>query len=112
MNTRDMLRRLPGRIADRLDRRTGKVYNRRQCWEWTGARSSKGYGSIWYQGRAQGAHRVVWHLLFGDLPDETPELDHLCKNRACCNPAHLEPVDRAENCRRSTCWHHLVKKSA
>jgi hypothetical protein len=71
------------------------------CWSWTGTRNH-GYGRVSYQGRTQGTHRVVYELLVGAI---TPglELDHLCKNRPCCNPAHLEPVTRLENVRRAIC---------
>lgn len=44
-------------------------------------------------------HRVVWTLLGYQLLD-TQVLDHLCRVRSCCNPAHLEPVSHAENTKR------------
>lgn len=45
------------------------------------------------------AHRAVYEALVGPIPPEL-ELDHLCRNPACVNPAHLEPVTRKENVRR------------
>ena len=70
------------------------------CWNWTGAISAGKYGSIFYEGRMQKAHRVMWRLLRGEIAGGL-DLDHLCRNTACINPNHLEPVTRSENLRRS-----------
>lgn len=70
------------------------------CWIWHGAVSNGRYGSIFYQGRMQKAHRVAWILVNGPVP-ENRDLDHLCRNTRCINPDHLEPVSRSENLRRS-----------
>jgi len=69
------------------------------CWEWTGARNTSGYGQACLGGRTWGAHRLVYLLVMGQLPDLP--LDHLCRNRLCVNPEHMEPVTSAENTRRS-----------
>ena len=68
----------------------------RGCWEWTGSVFYHGYGRIQRRGKSYIAHRYVYKLLIGPIP-EGLELDHLCRNRACCNPAHLRPVTRREN---------------
>lgn len=67
------------------------------CWEWTAARSASGYGQFTIaSGKARRAHRVVYELLAGPIPAGL-ELDHLCRNRACVRPDHLEPVTGREN---------------
>lgn len=69
------------------------------CWVWTAGKISAGYGTISFGGRDRRTHCVAWEFQHGPVPDGL-ELDHLCRNRACCNPAHLEPVTHRENLRR------------
>lgn len=77
-----------------VDERTG-------CWNWTGTMRSNGYGA-YRRGREQkAAHKVIYELRNGPVPAGY-DLDHLCRNRACVNPAHLEPVSRSENLRRGS----------
>ena len=56
-----------------------------------------GYGMVpWGGGKYRMAHRVAWELFRGPIP-EGLQLDHLCRNGACINPNHLEPVTGREN---------------
>ena len=70
------------------------------CWEWTAYLNPRtGYGQFTIGGTVDVAHRVAWELTHGPVP-EGKELDHLCRNRACANPLHLEPVTHAVNAQR------------
>lgn len=69
------------------------------CWEWHGARNDRGYGQLRVDGRVQSTHRLSYEIHVGPIPDGL-QLDHLCRNRCCCNPQHLEPVTPAVNTRR------------
>lgn len=73
------------------------------CWIWYGAMDSQGYGRVTFRvdGRRvwTGAHRAFYEGFVGPIP-EGLDLDHLCRVRACVNPAHLEPVTRSVNLKR------------
>lgn len=61
------------------------------CWVWLGKPSAHGYGYFWYDGKKRLAHRFSYKHLVGPIPDGLV-IDHLCRNKMCVNPRHLEPV--------------------
>ncbi len=74
------------------------------CWEWALSCSDNGYGKAKFQQWQVGAHRLSYLAHVGQIPDSL-HLDHLCRNRRCINPAHLEPVTPRENVRRGVYAH-------
>ena len=78
-----------------------KVEKTETCWLWTGFKERKGYGYFRDGDFVWKAHRYAYELLVGPIPDGAT-IDHaVCGNTSCVNPAHLEPVSRAENTRRA-----------
>lgn len=76
------------------------------CWVWRGSTDRAGYGEIGLGGDKGGTrkvHRVAWEELVGPIPPGFT-IDHLCRNTACVNPEHLEPVPLAVNVKRG--WDH------
>lgn len=86
------------------------------CWAWIAGKGGKGYGQFQEKTKkAVSAHLYCYRVLVGPVPDGLT-LDHLCRNRCCCNPAHVEPVtlgenvlrgvgDPAQNARKTHCKH-------
>ena len=71
------------------------------CWIWLGAMHDKkeGYGGSMWAGKRYRAHRLTYLLLRGPIK-LTQDIDHLCRNRICVNPDHLEPCSRKTNIHR------------
>jgi hypothetical protein len=95
--------------APRFWAKVDKSADHQPCWVWTG-RLDCGYGRLGFYSRESGktavrmAHRLAYELLIGPIPHGMT-LDHLCRNTACVNPAHLEPVSNSENVRRRKGYH-------
>lgn len=92
------------RFVERL--LAGMVHTDTGCWEWAGAADNHGYGRIQRRdadGRWRPAktHRASYEIHVGPIPDGL-QLDHLCRNRICANPAHLEPVTNRVNALRGS----------
>lgn len=67
------------------------------CWNWMCSTLPNGYGQAIHAAFATTlAHRIAYELVVGQIPDGM-QLDHLCRNHRCVNPAHLEPVSAREN---------------
>jgi hypothetical protein len=74
-----------------------KVDKSGDCWEWTGAKTSAGYGVFGMGGgKTRGSQRVAYELTHGGIP-EGMEIDHICHNRGCVNPQHLRLATRKQN---------------
>ena len=80
------------------------------CLAWIGAKGSNGYGLITFYGRVISAHKVAWLLEKGEIPKGLV-LDHLCRNRACVNPDHLEPVTQQINVNRGARVQRQLRES-
>ncbi|WP_220188598.1 HNH endonuclease signature motif containing protein [Streptomyces phytophilus] len=79
------------------------------CWEWT-ASKLRGYGQFGLRaGKLVRAHRFAYELLVGPIP-EGLELDHLCRNRSCVNPDHLQPVTHRLNAGRRPMRSHCPNR--
>lgn len=93
----DVAGELPFSIAvDALCRLAAKREVRGECWIYTGAKRPNGYGIISVQSRPRSTHRLVYELVKGPIPVGL-QIDHLCRNRACMRPDHLEAVDCRTN---------------
>jgi len=92
-----------GNVSDFKQRRAlmSKVQiDERGCWVWTGTKTAGGYGQMRVGGKRKDyTHRVSYRLHKGPIP-EGLAIDHLCKNRACANPEHLEAVHPKVNAMR------------
>lgn len=96
MPTTDAAARERLMVSDAFWSKVG-IAARDECWLWRGAKNVKGYGNF----RSKSAHVVAFALANGE-PAKGLTIDHLCRNRSCVNPLHLEAVSLQENIRRHT----------
>lgn len=66
------------------------------CWLWAACVDRPGYGRFGLRGGTRPAHRIAYEHLVGPIPPGLT-IDHLCRQRCCVNPEHMEPVSRGEN---------------
>lgn len=78
----------------RCDRQTG-------CWVWTGCTTQRGYGNVRVNKIGYTTHRFMYAWLVGPIPAgkgrDIPVLDHICGNKLCCNPLHLQLISDTAN---------------
>ena len=86
---------LPTRIANKF------IPDLAGCWVWIASKNPQGYGWTTFKNRSYLAHRAVYELLVGPIPDGL-QCDHLCLNKSCVNPAHIEIVTAKVNTLRGT----------
>lgn len=79
-----------------VERVLGRSVQVGECWEFRGAISPQGYGQVRIAGATRLAHRVTYSAMVDDIP-EGLVIDHLCRNRACVNPDHLDAVPQRIN---------------
>lgn len=84
---------LPEKFLSRIE------INEMGCWIWKAGKTSCGYGAFYENGKQIASHRYSYTKAKGGIPEKM-DIDHLCRNRACCNPEHLEAVTRKANLER------------
>ena len=85
------------------------------CWNWTRFLLKSGYATVCVDGKKQCAHRLFYEFWVGKIPTRLV-IDHLCRNRKCCNPDHLQPVPQEVNLERGiqrplATWHVNIGKT-
>lgn len=94
-------------MKEALTRILGHTEKRKGCWVWTRATDQNGYGRTNVAGQSMGAHRATYSLMVGPIP-AGHHVHHVCQNKPCVNPTHLQPITPADHNRlrvRTHCLH-------
>lgn len=91
-----ILLRRAGMTDKDIERFWSKVDKSGDCWAWQASTNSRGYGKMRLRGKIVLAHRIAYALAYGECPDGL-QIDHICHNRQCVNPAHLHLVTSQRN---------------
>ena len=86
----------PRPVAERFWEKVNITSNINQCWDWIASKNIKGYGQFCLDNKRMGAHRALWSILHGAIP-EGKHILHRCDNPSCCNPTHLFMGTNADN---------------
>ncbi len=73
-----------------------RITKTNSCWFWNGAKNSRGYGQVQFNGKRTYVHRLVYAFVFGEIPKNSFIL-HKCDTPLCCNPEHLWAGTQKEN---------------
>lgn len=94
-------------VMSDVERFWGKVEKTDACWNWKAGISASTYPIFWFDGKQRLAHRIAYEITNGEI-SKGMVIDHLCSNRLCVRPDHLDPVTQRENIKRSS--NHVAKK--